>query len=188
MLVELGISARHAHVTQETLEILFGEGAELHNLKDVKQPGQYAAEETIGVEGPKGSFPTVRILGPVRSKNQVEMSVSDCFKIGVEPVVRESGDVSGTPGVKLKGPKGEVVIEEGVIVAARHLHLSTATAEKEGISDQQMVKLVVGGPRAVIFEKVLARVSDNFEDEVHLDTDEANAAGVRNKEMLEIIK
>lgn len=188
MFIELGISARHAHVTKETLEILFGSGSELHVLKDVKQPGQYAAEETIEVIGARGSFPKVRILGPLRSIDQVEMSMTDCIKLGVKAMVRESGDIKGSEGVILKGPKGEVTIKEGVIVAARHAHLSTATAKAEQIQDQSMVKAVVKGIRGVTFDNVLVRVSDAFVDELHLDVDEANACGAKNNDLIELIK
>lgn len=188
MLLEVGISARHIHISKESLEVLFGKDHELHVFREVKQPGQYGAEETVAVVGPKGSFPTVRILGPVRARDQVEVSVSDCFKLGVTPVVRESGKIEGTPGIKLVGPKGEVTINEGVIVAARHAHLSADFAQKEGIADGQIMKVKIEGDRALIFDNVVARVSPDFLEEFHIDTDEANAGLVKSGDKVTLVK
>ena len=188
MLVEVGISARHIHISKESLAILFGEDHELHVFKAVKQPGQYGAEETVSLVGPKGSFPTVRILGPIRGKDQVEVSVSDCFKLGVKPVVRESGHIGGTPGIKLVGPKGEVNISEGVIVAARHVHLSQAIADKEDIIEGQILKAKIEGDRALVFDNIIARISPDFLEEFHIDTDEANAALVRSGDKVTLVK
>ena len=188
MLVEVGISARHIHISKESLAILFGEDHELHVFREVKQPGQYGAEETISVVGPKGSFPTVRILGPIRVKDQVEVSVSDCFKLGVKPMVRESGKIEGTPGIKLVGPKGEVDINEGVIVAVRHVHLNQSFADKEGITEGQILKAKTEGERALVFDNVIARISPDFLEEFHIDTDEANAALVRSGDKVTLVK
>ncbi len=185
--VPVGVSARHIHLTKEHIEILFGQGYELTVMKDLSQPGQYAANETVAVIGPKGKFDKIRILGPARKASQVEISQTDAFSIGVKPPVRESGNIAGTPGVKVVGPAGEVELEEGVIVAARHIHFHTSDAEKWGIADKQKLKVKVNGTRPLIFEDVIARVSPDFALDMHIDTDEANAAGVKNGEMAEII-
>ncbi len=170
-------SARHAHVTQETLDILFGAGHELTPKKDLSQPGQFACEERIGVVGPKSQFPAVSILGPVRPANQVELSASDARSIGVSAPVRESGDIAGSGACKLVGPCGEVEISEGVIVAKRHIHLTPEAAAEFGVKDKQtvQVKLPTDG-RALIFDDVVVRVSEKFSPAMHIDTDEANAA------------
>lgn len=171
-------SARHIHVTQEVFEKLFGAGAVLTKKKDLSQPGQYACEEKVTVVGPKGEF-KMTILGPVRSATQVELSLSDARKIGVAAPVRESGDIAGTPGCKLIGPKGEVEIAEGVIAAKRHIHLDEKTAEEFGVKDKQIVSLKVGGnDRNLIFGDVVIRVSNKFAPAAHIDTDESNAAGL----------
>ena len=176
MKIGLGISARHVHLTREAIDILFGKDYQLTKLKDLKQLGQYAANEKVEVAGPRDSFKTVRILGPERSKNQVELSVSDCIKIGVKPVVKDSGDHEGSYGAKIIGPQGEITIEKGVIVASRHVHISTKTAQKEGIKNGDILKATVPGDREIVFGNILARVDDSFVDELHLDTDEANAS------------
>lgn len=185
--VPVGVSARHIHLTQEHIEILFGEGYQLTEFKPLSQPGQFAANETVEVIGPKGSFKTVRILGPARPASQLEVSRTDSFAIGVKAPVRESGNIEGTPGVKIVGPKGEVELQEGVIVAARHIHFHTSDAEKWGISDKQMLRVRVGGERGLVFENVIARVSPNFALDMHIDTDEANASGAKNGDTAEIL-
>lgn len=185
--VPVGVSARHIHLTAEHVAILFGAGYELTEMKPLSQPGQYAANETVAVIGPKGTFQKVRILGPVRPATQLEISRTDAFSIGVKPPVRESGDIKGSAGVTIQGPAGEVTIEEGVIVAARHIHFHTSDAENWGIVDKQKLRVRVGGERGVIFENVVARVSPNFALDMHIDTDEANAAGVENGQQAEII-
>lgn len=170
-------SARHVHVTKEALEILFGEGYELTEKKALSQPGQFASNERVAVIGPKSQFPAVSILGPVRSACQVELSASDARSIGVAAPVRESGDVAGSGACKLVGPKGEVELSEGVIVAKRHIHLDTATAAEFGLADKQIVdvKLETEG-RSLVFGDVVVRVSDKFAPAMHIDTDESNAA------------
>ena len=177
-IVMVETSARHIHVTQEVLETLFGEGATLTNKKDLSQPGQFACVEKVKVIGPKGEF-NMSILGPVRKDTQVELSMSDARKIGIAAPIRESGDVAGTPGCRLIGPRGETKIMQGVMVAKRHLHLDPETAEKFGITDKQIVSVKVGANgRNVVFGDVVARVSSSYAPAVHLDTDEANAAGL----------
>jgi len=178
--VPVGVSARHIHLSPEHIEILFGKGYQLKEMKPLSQPGQYAAEETVAVIGPKGKFDKVRILGPARGKTQIEISRTDAYALGIPAPVRESGNIEGTPGAKIVGPAGEVEIEEGVIVAARHIHFHTSDAEKWGIRDKQLLRVRVKGERPLIFEDVIARVSDSFALDMHIDTDEANAAGVKN--------
>jgi len=170
-------SARHIHVTQETLETLFGKGAALHNKKDLSQPGQFACEEKVKLVGPKGEL-MVTILGPTRPADQVELSFTDARSLGLKGVpVRESGDVVATPGLKLVGPAGEVDMSEGTIVAKRHIHMTPADAEALGVVDKQIVKVKIDTDRPLIFDDVVVRVSPKFALAMHIDTDECNAAG-----------
>lgn len=185
--VPVGVSARHIHLTQEHIETLFGAGAELTVFKPLSQPGQYAANETVAVYGPKGSFEKVRILGPARKATQLEVSRTDAFALGLKPPVRESGKIDGTPGIRIVGPAGEVTVEQGVIVAARHIHFHTTDAERWGIRDKQLLRVRVGGERGLVFENVIARVSEHFALDMHIDTDEGNAAGVATGDEGEII-
>ena len=165
-------SARHVHVTQETLEALFGAGAQLTKKKDLSQPGQFASEQRVTVVGPKKELANVSILGPVRSADQVELSATDARSIDI----RERGDIAGTPGCTLRGPAGEVTIKEGVIVAKRHIHLTPETAEKLGVKNKDIVwvKTNTNGRNAILGDVVI-RVSDKFADAMHIDTDESNA-------------
>lgn len=181
-------SARHVHVDRKTLDILFGEGYELTHKKDLSQPGQFACEERIQVVGTKGSFPSVSILGPIRPNTQVELSAADARSIGVKAPVRESGDIAGSGACKLVGPKGEVEISEGVIVAKRHIHCTPEDAEKYGLSDKQVVSVKIeSAERSLVFGDVVVRVSPKFALAMHIDTDESNAAGVTPGLMGEII-
>lgn len=186
--IKLGISARHLHVTQEHLEILFGKGATLTPMKYLVQPGQFAAEEKVTLVTAKGNLPNLRIIGPLRPQTQVELAIADARKIGLNPPIRNSGDLSNSAAVTLVGPKGQVEIQEGVIIAARHLHLAPATAEKYGIKDKDIVKLVFPGERGLTFDNVFTRVSTACEDEVHIDTDEGNACCAENDMLVTIIK
>ncbi|GGK12508.1 propanediol utilization phosphotransacylase [Caldalkalibacillus thermarum] len=185
--IPVGISNRHVHLSPEHLEQLFGKGYELTELKPLSQPGQFAAQETVTLVGPKGEIPKVRILGPARGHTQVEISKTDSYKLGVNPPVRDSGDIEGTPGIKIIGPKGEVELDKGVIIASRHIHFHTSDAEKFGVKDGDRVRIRAGGERAVIFENVLCRVSDNYALDCHLDTDEGNAAGLKTGDYVELI-
>ncbi len=172
------ISARHVHVSKEALATLFGEGHELTNKKNLSQPGQFACEEKVTIVGPKGSL-KASILGPVRPDTQVELSLTDARSIGVTAAIRESGDIDGTAGCKLVGPCGEIEIEKGVIAAKRHIHMTTADAEKYGLSDKQTVSVKIPTEgRSLVFGDVVVRVSDKFALAMHIDTDEANAAAV----------
>lgn len=169
-------SARHVHVTQEALETLFGTGYTLTKKKDLSQPGQYACEERVQVIGEKGSFPAVSILGPVRPASQVELSASDARTIGVQAPVRESGDIAGSGACKLVGPKGEVELKEGVIVAKRHIHMTPQDAEAYGVEDKQVVSVKIeSAERSLVFGDTVVRVSPKFKLAMHIDTDEANA-------------
>lgn len=181
-------SARHLHVTQEVLETLFGEGYELTKKKDLSQPGQFACEERVQVIGTKGSFPAVSILGPVRPETQVELSASDARSIGVKAPCRESGDIAGSGACKLVGPKGEVELTEGVIVAKRHVHATPEDAEKFGLKDKQIVSVKVESDgRSLVFGDVIVRVSPKYALAMHIDTDESNAAFAAPGMMGEII-
>lgn len=185
--VPVGLSNRHLHVTKEHLEKLFGPGHELTEIKALSQPGQYACEEKVDIVGPKGTLNGVRILGPVRKETQVEVLAADAYKLGLKVPVRDSGDLEGTPGVKIVGPKGEVDLDYGVIIAARHIHMHPDDAKVFGVEDFQRVKVRVEGMRGLVFENVLIRVSPNFALDMHLDTEEGNAAGVGNGDMVEVI-
>ncbi|MEF3309693.1 phosphate propanoyltransferase [Paenibacillus sp. GYB004] len=186
-IVPVGVSARHIHLSQEHIDTLFGAGYELKPMKPLSQPGQFAAEETVAVFGPKGKFEKVRILGPARKASQIEISKTDSFQLGIDAPVRESGNIEGTPGITVKGPAGEVVLERGVIIAARHIHFHTKEAAEWGIRDKQLLRVRVGGTRPLVFEEVIARISDQFALDMHIDTDEANAAGIKNGETAVIL-
>ena len=182
-------SARHIHVSQEHLEILFGKGYELTKKKDLSQPGQYACAERVDVVGPKKTLPGVSILGPVRPATQVELSLTDARSIGVVAPIRESGDIAGTGACKLVGPCGEVEIAEGVIAAKRHIHMTTADAAEMGLVDKQIVSVKIASEgRETIFGDVIVRVSDSYALAMHIDTDESNAACAAPGMMGEIIK
>ena len=181
-------SARHVHVSRRVLNILFGEGYERTHKKDLSQPGQFACEERVQVIGPKSSFPAVSILGPVRPETQVELSAGDARSIGVKAPIRESGDLKGSAGCKIVGPKGEVELNDGVIIAKRHIHATPEDAEKYNLADKQIVSVKVDTPeRSLIFGDVVVRVSKNYALAMHIDTDESNAAGCTPGLMGEIL-
>ena len=169
-------SARHIHLTDEAVAVLYGEGAKLEPKKMLSQPDQFAAaNEKIKLVGPKGEL-MVSVLGPTRKANQVELSYTDARVLGLKAVpVRESGDVAGTPGIKMVGPAGELEIAEGCIIAKRHIHFDTASAAAMGIKDKQIVKVKIDSDRTTIFDDVVCRVSDAYALAMHIDTDECNA-------------
>ncbi|MGE5560654.1 MAG: phosphate propanoyltransferase [Chloroflexota bacterium] len=177
--IPIGVSARHLHVSREDLETLFGPGAELTVYKEVGQPGQYAANEKVTLVGPKRQMENVRILGPVRKSSQIEISITDSVALGITAPVLYSGNLAGSGTLTVIGPKGTVEMKEKVIVAGRHMHASPADAEELGLKDGDLISVRCGDIRSVIFEKVLVRVHPEFALELHIDTDEANAAGVR---------
>lgn len=188
--IPVGISNRHLHITQEHLETLFGFGYELTVLKELKQPGQFAAAETVTLEGPKGSFSGVRILGPVRQRTQVEISLSDSYKLGLKKMpIRDSGDLKRSPGLTIIGPIGRVVLQEGVIVAKRHIHMTPKDAHDFEVKDKDIVQVrVEQSDRKLLFDDVLVRVDDNFALELHLDMNEANACAAYNGICVELSK
>ncbi len=179
MKVIVETSARHIHVTKETFAKLFGEDAQLTKKKDLSQPGQFACAEKVTVVGPRGEL-AMSILGPFRNADQVEVALTDARKIGITPPIRESGDLAGTPGCKLVGPKGELEIDCGVIAAQRHIHLTPEDAEKAGLKDKQIVSVEIdaGTGRKLVFGDVVCRVRADFATAMHIDTDESNAAAI----------
>jgi putative phosphotransacetylase len=187
-MLPVGLSNRHIHVSQADLDVLFGQGYELKKFKDLSQPGQYAAEEKVDIVGTKGTLKGVRILGPVRKETQIEISLADGFVLGVNPPVRDSGDLIDSPGAKVVGPMGEVVIEKGVIAASRHIHMHTSDAENFGVVDKEVVSVKVEGKRGLVFDNVLVRVNKEYALEMHVDVEEGNSAGLKNGTMVELIK
>jgi putative phosphotransacetylase len=185
--VPIGISNKHIHLSEQTLAILFGEKHQLTLYKELVQPSQYASHEQVDIIGPKGSFKNIRVIGPVRPQTQVEISLTDARALGIDPPVRESGKLQDSSGIKLVGPKGEVELKSGVIVALRHIHLSPEQAREAGLQDKDLVDVKTCGKRPLIFEDVLIRSAEGHFREFHIDTDEANAAGVINSDEAEII-
>ena len=174
--VPLGVSNRHIHLSKNDLLVLFGENYALTHQKELTQPGQFAAQETVTLVGPKGTLEKVRILGPVRDDTQIEISATDCYKLGIKPVIRDSGQHAGTPGLKVIGPQGNVTLKSGVMVASRHLHLTLEQAAEWSLKDGDKVRVHIQSKRPMIFEEVLIRANDHCQKEMHLDLDEANAA------------
>ncbi|HWI54334.1 MAG TPA: phosphate propanoyltransferase [Desulfobacteria bacterium] len=185
--VPVRISGRHIHIAREHLDLVYGQGYELNPFRNLAQPGQFAAKETLTIVGPKGVIEEVRILGPLRPKTQVEISGTDGYHLGIEPPVRDSGDVEGSPGIVLVGPLGAVTLREGVILAATHIHMSPDDASNLGLKDGDRVQVLVDGERDLIFNGVLVRVNKSFITEMHLDTDEANAAVIDDGSCVRII-
>ena len=185
--VPVGISARHVHLSQADLEVLFGKSYTLTPYKELSQPGQFASKEQVTVVGPKNQLAKVRVLGPVRGATQVELAMTDAMKIGIAAPVRMSGDLAGTPGCKLIGPAGEVTISQGVIVAARHIHMSEEQVQAYGLHDGARVSLRVNSPRPCIWGDVVVRSGKGHDLELHIDTDEANSALVSNGEYVQIV-
>ena len=186
--VKIGLSNKHLHLQKEHIEILFGKGHELTPTKPLVQPGQFACEEKVDIVGPKNTLKGIRVLGPARPETQVEVAMTDARTLGIKAPVRESAKLEGTPGCKIVGPCGEVEIDHGVIVALRHVHLSPAQAEEAGVKDKDIVSIKIEGERGLVFNNVLVRSGDAHEREVHLDTDEGNAAGCGPDAVCTIIK
>lgn len=181
-------SARHVHVTEEDLEILFGKGAKLTHKKNLSQPGQFACEERVTVVGPKKQLANVSILGPVRPETQVELSATDARSLGITAPVRESGDLDGSGACKIVGPCGEVEISQGVIIAKRHIHMTPADAEEFGVKDKQIVSVKIeSAERSAILCDTVVRVSEKYALAMHIDTDESNAVGAARDQMGEIV-
>jgi len=185
--VGVGISNKHLHLSEADLETLFGAGAKLTVFKELVQPGQFAADERVDIVGPKATFKGTRIIGPLRPQSQVELSMTDARVLGMDIPVRESGVLAGSPGIKLVGPAGEIDLPEGAIVALRHIHLSPSEAAEAGLKDKDIVDVQTFGTRPLVFQDVLIRSGDAHLREFHVDTDEANAAGLGNDQEVEII-
>lgn len=186
MKVNVGVSARHVHVTKEDLKILFGKDYELNKKVDLSQPGQYACEQQVILKGPKGTIERVRILGPERSETQVEISKTDCFALGINAPVRNSGDLADASEITIIGPIGEVT-KNAAIIAARHIHATKEDAIKYGFLDKEFVSIKVAGEKGGVLHNVYVRLNDNFSYEVHLDTDDANAFLIKNGDEVDLI-
>ncbi len=187
--IPVGVSNRHIHLTKEDMETLFGAGYELTPLKDLSQPGQYACKETLTIVGPSlRPIENVRVLGPLRKASQVEISRTDSFTLKVKPPVRESGVLAGSAPITIIGPKGVVTLKEGCIIANRHIHMSLEDGAKYGVKDNDYVTVDACGERRTRFYDVQVRVSDKFRLEMHLDTDDANAAALSGKSKVKIVK
>lgn len=185
--VPVGISARHVHLSQADLQTLFGSGYTLRQKKALSQPGQFAAEEQVCVVGPRGTLEKVRVLGPVRSATQVELALTDAMKLGIQAPVRMSGDLAGSPGCKLIGPVGEVTLQQGVIAAARHIHMAEDQAAAYGLHDGDRVSVRINTARPCIWSDVIIRAGKSHELEMHIDTDEANSALLTNGAYVELV-
>lgn len=188
MAVKIEVSARHAHLSKEDVKNLFGLDYELKELKKLSQADDFASQETVVISTAKGSLEKVRIVGPIREKTQVEITKTEARELGLNPPLRISGNVKGSEKITIIGPMGEVELSEGAIIAQRHLHASPSEAEPLGIKDGEKVSIKVEGERGLIFGEVVVRVKDGFQLRLHIDTDEANAAGVMGGELGEIIK
>ena len=187
-LINVGVSNRHLHLSEEHLHYLFGEGAQLTPTKDLTQPGQFAAAETVTLVGPKGTIEKMRVLGPVRAETQVELAQTDARKVGIKAPLRNSGDLDGTPGCILIGPKGYLVIDKGVIVAKPHLHLNAEQGAALGVKDNDYVDFYFKGAKEAALFRVWARVGPKNEMDLHIDTDEANAFGVGTGSLALLVK
>ncbi len=187
-LVPTGISARHVHLTREHIDLLFGKGYQLTALKPLSQPGQFAANETVNLVGPKGSIQKVRVLGPERSQSQVEVAQSDARRLGITAPVRSSGKLAGSPGILLQTPAGEVKLNQGVIIPDRHIHMTPADAARFGVKDGEKVSVSVTGEKGGRLENVTIRVSEQYALDFHIDTDDANAFLIRQGQMARVKK
>jgi putative phosphotransacetylase len=181
--VPIAVSNRHIHLSKEHVERLFGRNYQLNKLKDLSQPGQFACKETITLIGPKGKLEKVRVLGPARGDTQIEISLNDGYTLGIAPPIRDSGDIEATPSVTIQGPRGQLKVDQGLICAARHIHMGPDDATRFQVTNGQRVQVKVTGQRGVIFDNVLIRVSPTYNLEMHIDVDEANAAQIKNGQL-----
>ncbi|MHB9927107.1 phosphate propanoyltransferase [Clostridium botulinum] len=186
--IPVGISNRHIHLSQKDLDSLFGENYGLTKIKDLSQPGQYACKEVVTICGPKGAIEKIRILGPVRSKTQVEVLAGDCIKLGAVSHVKLSGDLNRTSPITIVGPKGSVQLEEGLIVAQRHIHMTPEDAQNLGVHDGEIVSIKFEDLRGGIYNNVAVRANDASRLECHLDIEEANAMSINSKSKVTIVK
>lgn len=185
--IPIEISARHIHLSQDDLDVLFGKGYVLTKKRDLSQPGEFAAQETVIARFKDKEFSQVRVISPVRKQTQLEISTTDAYNLGIPAVVRLSGDLKGTPGVLIIGPEGKIELKEGVIIAQRHIHISPIDALKSGINGKDVISIKVEGVRMTTFHNIKVRKGDNFKLFAHLDTDEGNAAGIIGKTSGELI-
>jgi len=186
--IPVGVSARHAHLCQNHVEVLFGEGHQLEIHKELSQPGQFAAKETVMLAGPKGVIGRVRVLGPARQLSQVEISLTDAHQLGVSPPIRDSGDIAGSSPITIIGPKGSIYLPEGLIIANRHIHMSDVDAAQFEVHDGENVTVMSLKERKVVYFDVKIRVHPNYRLEFHIDTDEANAAKLTNDDQVVMVK
>ncbi|CEH29778.1 hypothetical protein AM501_24565 [Aneurinibacillus migulanus] len=186
--IPVGVSARHIHLSLEHIDTLFGKGYELQLYKELSQPGQFAAKESVMLAGPKGTIDKVRILGPARGTTQVEVSLTDAHRLGISPPIRDSGDIAGSSPITIIGPKGSVYLKEGAIIASRHIHMSEEDAWQFQVHDKEKVHVISQTERRVIFSDVKIRVHANYRLEFHIDTDEANAARLTDQDQVWILK
>ncbi|MBN2445017.1 MAG: acetate/propionate family kinase [Spirochaetales bacterium] len=177
--IPVEVSAHHIHLSREHVDALFGKGYQLTIMAELSQPGQFACNETVNLIGPKGTVNRVRVLGPERKQTQIEIAMTEQFKLGVQPPIRQSGDIEGTPGITIEGPAGTITIDKGVICALRHIHMSTEEALQYGLSDKDVVRVRIDGDRELIYGDVLIRVNPDYRLAMHIDTDEANAANIK---------
>ncbi|MDQ7822133.1 MAG: phosphate propanoyltransferase [Candidatus Eremiobacteraeota bacterium] len=178
--IPINISNRHVHMRRDDLEALFGKGFELTRMRDLMQPGEFASKETVTLVGPGGVIRDVRVLGPVRNYTQVEISLTDSFALGISsPLIRDSGAHEGTPGITVVGPQGAVTLRQGLVIAQRHIHMTPGDARRCGVKDGEWARVLVDGPRGLIFDRVLVRVKETYALEMHLDIDEANACALK---------
>jgi putative phosphotransacetylase len=180
MKIKIEVSARHAHLSKEDLEVLFGEGHELKPMRGLSQEGEFAAEEKIDIKSGDKTIEGVRIIGPLRDQSQVEISKTDCFALKLDAPLRLSGDLKDSASITLVGPEGQVELSEGVIVAKRHIHCNAEECAEKGLEEGQSLSVKVEGSRSIVFNNVVVRVKDNYRFSMHIDTDEGNASGVFN--------
>ncbi|HZK56366.1 MAG TPA: phosphate propanoyltransferase [Desulfosporosinus sp.] len=185
--VPVRISSKHVHLTQEHIEVLFGVGHSLVRKTDFSQPGQFICEEMVTLIGAKGEIEGVCVLGPARKVSQVELSATDAFEIGMNPPVRDSGKVDGTPGIEVEGPMGRVHLDQGVIVAARHIHITPQEARKHSLRENDRVRVAISGIRGGVLEQVLVRVNPNYALQLHVDSDEGNAFNLSNGQQVDVL-
>lgn len=181
-LVPIAVSARHCHLSEEALEKLFGVGYELTIKSYLSQPGQYASNETVTIAGPKGVIQKVRVLGPSRNLTQVEVSKTDSIKLGLNPPLRKSGDIKGSSPITIIGPKGSLYLPEGLIIAQAHIHMTPDDAKHFNVKNNELVRIKIESERPVTFENIVIRVSERYSLEMHIDTDEANAAFINGNQ------
>jgi propanediol utilization protein len=187
--IPLGVSNRHIHLTPKTFQILFGEQAECESIRPLYQPGEFASKNLLTIVGPKlRSIPNVRILGPLRKYDQVEVTLTDAILLGINPPVTNSGSLEKAAPLTLVGPKGSIYIDKCAIIANRHIHMTNSDAKKIGVMDGDFCKVRINGEKSTIFENVLIRTNDNWKLQIHLDTDDANAANVREETFVEFIE